>query len=156
MVFDGSTRSLPWPQRPVVQSLQESAFAKSPLRTRLQRPHRHDRGDGRRPSQEDHQQAKAHGRLRQQQGLPRPSILRDGQRLSLGERHRQRHRRLRERQREIHPQRRGERCLAVETRRPLLGEREIRRRPALLWRRHRHARQGARRLRRTVAPLQDS
>ncbi len=57
----------------------QARFSPAPaLRTAVQRPHRHDRGVGRRTLQAHGVEAQGYGTQRQQQGLSRPSVLRHG------------------------------------------------------------------------------
>ena len=66
------------------------------------RPHRHDGGDGEGKGEADDRQTAPHGCLGQEQGIPRPGILRHGQYLPGTARHHEGHRRLREGQHQGH------------------------------------------------------
>ncbi len=154
MVSHGAAAGGAPPQHRGLQGLPPRGAPEPALRAGVQRTHRHDRGAGQGAGQEDDWPPEAHGPVGQQQRVSRPGVLCHRKHLPGPEGHGTRHRRLREGQREGHAQRHREGRAAAPPGRPLLAEGEVRRRTPLLWRGHRPARQGARRLRAALQPLE--
>ena len=84
-------------QRGGDEGVQARDEAQPTLRAGVQRTHQHDGGDVRRTIEEDDWQTETHGTLGQEQGIPRPGVLRHWQHIPRTERHRTSHQRLRAR-----------------------------------------------------------